>query len=79
MSTKENGGPAFPNWEGKHYTDQRPHNGMSLRDYFAAKAMQAIVIGNRADQCVMGAGCAADAYQLADAMLAARDSAGNAG
>jgi len=60
--------PAFP------LTSAADHQycGMSLRDYFAAKAMAAIVIGNNADICTMGAGCAADAYGLADAMLAER-------
>lgn len=73
---KDNGGPAFPEVKTrKHYvTDLEVYSvgGMTLRDYFAVKAMAAIVIGNNADICTMGAGCAADAYGLADAMLAER-------
>ncbi len=34
MTDKNNGGPAFPNQSG----DDRDNNGMTLRDYFAAKA-----------------------------------------
>lgn len=71
MSNKEDGGPAFP-LGASEYAGHGPQAGMTLRDYFAAKAMQAIVIGNNADECTMGAGCAADAYNLADAMLAER-------
>ena len=44
-------------------------NGMTLRDYFAAKAMQAILH----DSEVFWAGAASLAYQYADAMLKARD------
>lgn len=47
--------------------------GVSLRDYFAAKAMQAIIIGNEAHLSSLGAGMAMDAYAVADAMLAERN------
>jgi hypothetical protein len=57
------GGPAFP--FGTAYS------GMTLRDYFAAKALQAIV------QCPESSSnpavLAMDAYILADAMLKARE------
>ena len=50
--------------------------GMTLRDYFAAKAMQAIIIGNEADECTTsesGAiGLSKDAYIIADSMLKER-------
>lgn len=64
MNKINDGGPAFPrgNWD----------MGMTLRDYFAAKAMQAIITGNNADECVFGPGVAKDAYAMADDMLAAR-------
>ena len=42
--------------------------GMSLRDYFAAKAMQSLVALNR----TAVTRTAEDAYAIADAMLAAR-------
>ena len=71
-----NNPPAFPltnNWhnELKHY------NGMTLRDYFAAKAMQAIIqdtginIGEGKDKSDKHD--AEAAYRYADAMLKARE------
>ena len=42
-------------------------SGMSLRDYFAAKAMQALAQGNYFDAT------ARQAYMIADAMLKARE------
>lgn len=48
--------------------------GMTLRDYFAAKAMQAILCGLkegiRPNDCIM---VAEDSYFIADAMLEARE------
>lgn len=44
--------------------------GMSLRDYFAAKAVQGLLADTQIRQS--WAGFAEDAYALADAMLAAR-------
>lgn len=52
-------------------------SGMSLRDYFAAKAMQAYLSG--ADRDEFGYGQWAEAaYDMADAMIRARDGAANA-
>lgn len=79
MSTTNDGGPAFPfDWVGFQPTtgeqvvrEQFP--GMSLRDYFAAKALQMIVINdvtgrpeNFREHYSKGA------YEWADAMLKAR-------
>lgn len=65
------GGPAFPVEniiaEGKIVC----HRGMSLRDYFAAKAMQALIASDRMSMCVP------TAYQVADDMLRARAKAGS--
>jgi len=57
--------PAFPN---AHY-----HNvsGMTLRDYFAARAMQAIISSHDNTTLDFVSG---KAYQYADAMLKARES-----
>ena len=64
--SKDNGGPAFPN-ESALYTEQRL--GMTLRDYFAAIALQTL----RADEYHTALVClASDAYRIADAMLAER-------
>lgn len=62
-----NNPPAFPltsNWhnELKHY------NGMGLRDYFAARAMQALI-----DNDGLFSEIPTQAYALADAMLKARE------
>lgn len=77
--TREDGGPAFP-IEG--------HAGMSLRDYFAAKAMHAEIVSTFSDATpesaeafVRGASeaghtpeqhLAVNAYRVADAMLKQR-------
>ena len=67
MSTKDNGGPAFPRED--YQTDNAAGQiGMTLRDYFAAKAMAALV---RVTSNIPVT--AADAYAMADAMLAARE------
>ncbi len=59
--------PAFPN-EGFNGWG-KPEEGMTLRDYFAAKAMQALV---SADLMTPHDYVANDAYSYADAMLKAR-------
>ena len=55
------GGPAFP-------LDDGVHRGMTLRDYFAAKAMQAMVQKYSHEGDV-----SRNAYKIADAMLKARE------
>ena len=60
------GGPAFPT---EHTDTSGLYDGMSLRDYFAAKAMQALI--TRIE--MSGGERARDAYIIADAMLAARN------
>lgn len=62
--------PAFPN-EGFNGWGE-PHSGMTLRDYFAAKAMQGMLACPVQPQS--GADMyARDAYFVADAMLKARE------
>lgn len=65
--------PAFPVNGGLH---ENQYNGMGLRDYFAAKALPAVMKLCRHDTLDEGeslpAHCAAAAYLIADAMLAAR-------
>ena len=69
------GGPAFPAPAGvQHITEQ----GMTLRDYFAAKAMQstfypAILESIRIDQDLNCDKIAEFAYTMADAMIAVRE------
>jgi len=69
MSNTDTGGPAFP-VPGLHRAEH--NNGMTLRDYFAAKAMQGMM--HDVTQPV-GEVIAAWAYAMADAMLRAREAA----
>lgn len=59
--------PAFPC--GGENTGTQPCSGMTLRDYFAARAMQGALAAG--DECST-TGLAAWAYNMADAMLEAR-------
>lgn len=74
MTTRNDGGPAFPFGQISETTGQ-PVNGfydpgMSLRDFFAAKAMQASLSrGTPVNIETM----AKSAYTYADAMLKARE------
>ena len=81
MSTDNTGGLAFPcdnvyTGNGKFHNSQ----GMTLRDYFAAKAMQ-VIYEKHWDMFMtetyghpdeVKAGAANEAYELADAMMEAR-------
>jgi hypothetical protein len=69
-----NNPPAFPiHWENHH-------EGMTLRDYFAARAMQVILQSQYQDGIYVGDSdndseqvCARSAYIMADEMLKARE------
>lgn len=73
----DNGGPAFPREDYQCNGDDGSlgQEGMSLRDYFAAKAMQGI-LANQGQLDVINESAllwvTADSYRLADAMLKAR-------
>jgi|688.fasta_scaffold1480938_1 hypothetical protein len=64
---KDTGGPAFPFWCDSN--GMANFQGMTLRDYFAAMAMQALL--TRIE--MSGAERARDAYIIANAMLAERN------
>ena len=68
--SKDTGGPAFPT-EVVNTNDGYIHQGMTLRDYFAAKAMQSLIL-EVADWKYMPNEIANFAYAQADAMLKAR-------
>lgn len=69
--TTETGGPAFPHeYEYGDGTAQRC-DGMTLRDYFAAKAMGALLVESSWQGNTTGT-VAGIAYDMADAMLKAR-------
>ena len=80
MSSTNTGGPAFPflsyNTGDNLWYQQE---GMTLRDYFAAKAMRALggpatssSYPDRMNESII-AGYASECYAMADAMLEARD------
>ncbi|EPL2137982.1 TPA: hypothetical protein MI728_003727 [Klebsiella aerogenes] len=75
--SKHTGGPAFPELGNVGCnSDWQSEPGMTLRDYFAAKAMQAMIsnpsiIDNDSDGAVNFAASAS--YKFADAMLKARE------
>lgn len=80
MSNKDTGGPAFPSKGTERARKQaeaagveyNEPSGMTLRDYFAAKALQGMITANwnSGDLKLL----ALDSYQMADAMLQARKS-----
>jgi hypothetical protein len=61
------GGQAFPTWAPSDVHGQAIQDGMTLRDYFAAKAMQGLM-----DAAMPMPEIAAAAYAMADDMLKAR-------
>ncbi len=68
MSNTNTGGQAFP-----RPGDFNPQLGMTLRDYFAAKAMQAEMAQGIRESEFLETACRA--YKMADAMIAARSQA----
>ncbi len=85
MDSSKDGGPAFPfEWRNTgDYNASAPNGevvppcryvnlpGMTLRDYFAAAALQGI-LANQVDEIGTGSDMANLAYQMADIMLAER-------
>ena len=69
MSNNNTGGPAFPS----HHDDEFGYSakGMTLRDYFAAKAMQALISAPTVRPMIQDHEVAGFAYRMADAMLKA--------
>ena len=69
-----NNQPAFPSTH--HNGWGEPEKGMTLRDYFAAKAMQSLITASVTEPgCVGPADNISEyAYQFADSMLKARES-----
>ena len=63
------GGPAFPHttqWDG--ITPAINYHGISMRDYFAGKAIEALIVRGWGLENASG-----KAYEIADAMLKARE------
>jgi hypothetical protein len=81
MSNIDNGGPAFPGQVDHGAAGIESFVGMTLRDYFAAKAMSAVITnrleeartsGNTYKNPTLSEIFAEDCYIVADAMLKAR-------
>jgi hypothetical protein len=73
---REDGGPAFPVIppDTHTYREWPAYPGMSLRDYFAAKAIEGIISAYAGPECSLPNDdtAAVLAYRYADAMLKAR-------
>lgn len=76
MSDRDDGGAAFPYTPQPHKCDETPpHLGMSLRDWYAGLAMQALII-SRGHENVPPSGWPVNAektaWRVADAMIKER-------
>lgn len=80
MTAKPTGGPAFPSLnptmtgidsDGTERWETEPCGGLTMRDYFAAKAMQGMLANSRTEG-TMAADVIDAAWAVADAMLEAR-------
>lgn len=76
--SKDNGGPAFPHEFGGTYQNQK-REGLSIRDYFAAKALSGMIaqgglgfMGWHPSNWDSSKSLAKSAYEIADAMLLER-------
>jgi len=72
-SRKDNGGAAFPKPPSQYGTGSQ--DGMNLRDYFAASALNGFLANSNFDHKTTFADAADHAFAVADAMLAARKEA----
>lgn len=79
MSNIKDGGPAFPSHDKIHGVDFT-ETGMTLRDYFAAKAMQGLLscpdfkeMWIDSNEPIKIKYLVNKSYEIADAMLAARE------
>ena len=81
MYIPADGGPAFPMmYDSKTEATITMQRGMTLRDYFAAKAMQGMILGCYFTKDQYGNGLlATNAYEMADAMITLRQRYGRKG
>ena len=73
MGADMNNPPAFP-LHPEHW--QEENQGMTLRDYFAARALQGMLASGNLPKTMPDADIAECSYNLADAMLKARNGTG---
>jgi hypothetical protein len=73
--TKETGGPAFSHHVVcvDRWSETQKIQGISVRDYFAAKAMQALIASPHCPYEFDATEKSETAYTIADAMLKARE------
>jgi len=73
-SRVDDGGPAFPNVCMNDPCHPSSEPGMTLRDWFAGRALTGMLAAERGDvpEMITIEGYARDAFRIADAMLAAR-------
>lgn len=76
MSNTNTGGPAFPFPAYTYPNDEINHGegGMTLRDYFAAKALQGICASGPTTEW-SNTRLAIESYEMADAMIRTREAA----
>ena len=72
---KDNGGPAFPTVEANYHNENMRSEGLTLRDYFAAKALSGMIaqgglgfMGWHPSNWDSSKSLAKSAYEIADAM-----------
>ena len=74
--SKNNGGTAFPTpgtfWDAGNQSQCEADDGMTMRDYFAAKAMQGLTQWKYGNVTMTTKETAELAYKMADAMIAER-------
>jgi hypothetical protein len=73
MSNTNTGGPAFAQQLECNRDGYAVTGGMTLRDYFAAKAIQGMFASGNLPKSVQDDELASVAYEFADAMLKARE------
>jgi hypothetical protein len=77
MSDRKDGGPAFPasTWDNEFDKVVDQTNGMTLRDYFAAKAMPQFIslFGLDSRNSDLAEEIARISYRMADALLSERE------
>jgi hypothetical protein len=75
--TINDGGPAFPHKRqircNGEVIDSEMESGISMRDYFAAAALQGLLASIQPNQLWSGDDVAVTCYRTADAMLKARE------
>lgn len=73
----DDGGTAFPTSDSNYYNENVRSEGMTIRDYFAARSIDPAVFQFPEDRLDYFKNAATCAYMMADAMLAERAKEGS--